>query len=370
VDPLAGKRSRRKKKKANAGRRAMKLFYRTLVIISAVIVTTFVVWNLTIRPPAVEAPPIPTQDAKPPVDDPDTPDIDESQTTPAVGQTLNRKDRYYTFLLAAGDQVSGNADTIMIASYDVPNQKVSLVSIPRDTLVDRTHGKNHYYKINGAYAFGGIDELKEAVTEMLGIPIDFYVTVDLKAFVEVVDAVGGVDFYVPIDMNYDAPDQDLHIHYNQGQHTGLTGQQVLEIARCRKNSVWYDAVNYDVYDAYAGSGTNREETQRGLMVAIAKKLLSWGSLTKINSFVDILQRNVKTNLSGTDMAYFASQAVAFKMDTGMSTAIFPGAGDVTYKGNKWCWEYDREASLEIINTMLNPYTTDVTPDMTHMVQAN
>ena len=59
--------------------------------------TTFVVWNLTIRPPAVEAPPIPTQDAKPPVDDPDTPDIDESQTTPAVGQTLNRKDRYYTF---------------------------------------------------------------------------------------------------------------------------------------------------------------------------------------------------------------------------------------------------------------------------------
>ena len=43
-------------------------------------------------------------------------------------------------------------------------------------------GKNHY-KINGAYAFGGIDELKEAVTEMLGIPIDFYVTVDLKAFV-------------------------------------------------------------------------------------------------------------------------------------------------------------------------------------------
>ena len=58
------------------------------------------------------------------------------------------------------------------------------------------------------------------------------------------------------------------------------------------------------------------------------------------------------------------------MDTGMSTAIFPGAGDVTYKGNKWCWEYDREASLEIINTMLNPYTTDVTLDMTHMVQAN
>lgn len=367
VSPLAGKRMRRKKKRGPAGRRAFRNFYRTMVVLSAVIVTVFAVWNLTVRPPTVEIPSIPAQGGPPPTDDPDTPDVDESQVTPE--QTVGRKDRFYTFLLAAGDQVSGNADTIMIASYDVPNQKVGLVSIPRDTLVDRTYGRYSYHKINGAYAYGGIDELKDAVGEMLGIPIDFYVTVDLKAFVEVVDAVGGVDFHVPIDMNYDAPDQDLHIHYDQGLHTGLTGQQVLEIARCRKNSVWYDAVSYDVYDAYAGSGTNREETQRGLMVAIAKKLLSWGSITRINSFVDIFQRNVKTDLSGTDMAYFASQALAFKMDTGMSTAIFPGAGDVTYKGTSWCWEYDREAALEIVNTMLNPYTTDVTMEMTHMVQA-
>ena len=91
-------------------------------------------------------------------------------------------------------------------------------------------------------------------------------------------------------------------------------------------------------------GTDREETQRGLMVAIAKKLLSWGSLTKINSFVDILQRNVKTNLSGTDMTffYFASQAVAFKDGHRHEHRhLLPGAGDVTYKGNKWCWKYEQ-----------------------------
>ena len=109
---------------------------------------------------------------------------------------------------------------------------------------------------------------------MLGIPIDYYIKVNIKGFISLVDDLGGVDFYVPCDMDYDDPYQDLHIHYKQGQQK-LNGQQAMEVARFRKNN---DGTGY--------SDVGRTQTQQKLLVALAKKVLSWNSLTKINSFVE------------------------------------------------------------------------------------
>lgn len=365
---MAGARKKKKRRRGTPLGRALRTFYAAAVLLSAVIVTTYALFQILVPAPTVEQPPAPTAgQSENPTDNPDTPDIDES-TAPPSQQALERKDQFYTFLLAASDQVSGNSDTIMVASYDVPNQKVALVSIPRDTLVNGKYGSHRYYKINSAYSYGGIEELRNVVADMLGIPIDFYVTVDLNAFVEIVDAVGGVDFYVPVDMNYDADDQNLHIHYDKGMHYGLTGQQVLEIARCRKNSDGPGTYPDNVYDVYAGSGTNREQTQRELMVAIARKLISWNSIPKITEFAGIVGENVKTNMSASDLVFFATRAIYVDMDGNVTTTIFPGNGEVSYKGWNWCWQYYPEESLEIINTYLNPYTTDITMDMTNMFQ--
>lgn len=357
--------AQRKGRRRASRRRAIRTIYGVLVVLSAFIVSGYALFHAFVRPPEVETPTVP------PAETAGTGDsaAGETPALPDATAARERKDRFYTFLLAASDQVSGNSDTIMVCSYDVPKQRVSLVSVPRDTLVNRKYGTHRYYKINSAYSYGGIEELKAAVSDMLGIPIDFYVTVDLKAFVEVVDAVGGVDFEVPINMNYDAPDQDLHIHYDKGLHRGLSGQQVLEIARCRKNSDKPGAYPHNVYDAYDGSGTNREATQRALMVAIARKLVSWNSLTKISHFVDIFNRNVQTNIAGDDMLYFATSAMYVDLDSGVSTAVFAGDGSVSYKGWDWCWEYDPAEALRIVNTMLNPYTTDLSSNEMNIVQA-
>ena len=124
------------------------------------------------------------------------------------------------------------ANTIMVAAYDTAEQKVGVVSIPRDTLVDRS-----FPKINAVYGSGGIEALKETVSDLIGIPIDHYMTVNIRAFKALVDAVGGIDFYVPCDMDYDdsTPGQELYIHYKEGmQH--LNGQQALEVVRFRHNN--------------------------------------------------------------------------------------------------------------------------------------
>ena len=142
------------------------------MVLSAIIVTTYALFQILVPAPTVEQPPAPTASASEnPTDNPDTPDVDESTASPSQ-QTLERKEQFYTFLLAASDQVSGNSDTIMVASYDVPNQKVALVSIPRDTLVD---AERTVKKINASYNVGGVEQVKKEVSNLLGIPIDYYI---------------------------------------------------------------------------------------------------------------------------------------------------------------------------------------------------
>lgn len=344
--------------------RGLRRFYYTLVALSAVVVGLFLAWKFLVPPPDVS---VPVPSHFPAVsDDPSTPE-DESAMHEAQHSRL-RRELCYTFLLAASDQSSGNADTIMAARYDVPSGQVGLVSIPRDTLVDRKYQGYSYHKINAAYALGGVEELRGAVEDLLGIPMDFYVTVDIRAFEELVDAVGGVDFYVPVHMSYDDPTQDLHIHYEEGMYYDLTGKQLLEIARCRKNTDGLELGKDSwIYDAYPDADIGRTRTQQQILKAIAKELLSWGSIPRITSYVDIFQRNVTTDLSGSDLLYFATSAMGVDLSSGLSTATFPGDGTVTYKGTSWCYAYDREAALEIINTMLNPYTDDITDQDIHMV---
>ncbi len=361
------------KRRLSPFRRFLRYGYRTVVALSAVIVTLFTVWKLAIRPPAIPqptAPAIPVESASPGSGENPSSEEDPGEDTP----TLQRRKQTYTFLLTARDQVDSNTDTIIAVTYDVPNKKVGMVSIPRDTLVDRKVGPYRYHKINVAYGNAeshapgtGIGELRSAVSDLLGIPIDYYVMVDVPSFVRIVDAVGGVDFQVPVYMDYDAPDQDLHIHYDAKLYRALTGKQVMEIARCRKNSVWKDG-SYTIYDAYPDAEIGRTRTQQALLKAIAKKLISWNSIPKITKLAGIVSESVETNLPLDGMLFFAQNGVTVDLAEGLTTATFPGDGSVTYRGVEYCYEYDKAASLELINTLLNPYTTEVTAEMANIFQ--
>lgn len=356
---------KKKKRKLTPFGKFLKYSWRTIVALSAVIVTLAVVWTVAIRPPEI---PQPDPTAPTPTDAP------QSSDEPGTG--LVRKKTYYTFLLAAFDQQGGSTDTMMVASYDAVNHTANMVSIPRDTMLDRRVGKYHYYRLNGAYVNGeyangeggGIKELRSAVSAQLGIPIDYYAVVDLNSFVKIVDAVGGVDFDVPVYMDYYDPTQNLKIYYEKGMHYGLTGQQVMEIARCRKNTIWHNDGTYEIYDTYPDGDIGRNRTQQDLMKAIANKLVSWNNWNKILTFIDIFNESVETNLSVTDMAFFGQDAIANDALSTLSTATIPGVGDVRYQGQEWLYQYDVPDSLELINTMLNPYTTPITEDMVTMLQ--
>ena len=306
------------------------------------------IWQIMIPEPAVaEGPPEETEqtEAAPATASHVSADTVDREDVQVENGPYVRKESYWTFLLVGMDKGGGNTDSLMIVTYDVANQKVSVASIARDTRVDV---ERKLKKINAAYAFGGIDELKAEVSKTFGIPIDFYVRANIKGFVRLVDAVDGVDFEVPCSMNYDDPAQNLSIHYSKGMRH-LTGQQALEVCRFRQNN---DGSGY-------GDG-GRMQTQRGVMTALLKKVLAWNNVTRVNEFLEIAKDNLDTDLGLSDMMWFGTRALSFDTEN-LSTMSMPC---------EWINPYmylDPAATLEMVNEYLNPYTTDRTPEMLDII---
>ena len=200
------------KKRTSPLVRVLKVLYIMLVIVSVIIVGTFAAYQVFIGPPDVEdqvtfpiTSPQPSQDVTA---------SQEPEATPSDDVVVyTRREGVYTCLLTGSDEGNLRADTIMLGCFDTNNKTATLVSIPRDTLVLR-NGKNS--KINAVYGNGKGEAMAQAVSELLGVPVDYYVSVDLDAFGAIVKAIGGVYFDVPIDMKYDDPYQDLHIHLEIG----------------------------------------------------------------------------------------------------------------------------------------------------------
>ena len=341
-----------KKSRVSPVRRAGKLFYRILVALSAVVVVLYCAYRLAAKEPEQ------VQEPEPPAQENPAGGL---AAAPSADPGRQRRPGTYTFLLAASDQSSGNADTIMVAAYDTEAQTVGIVSVPRDTLLEGG-------KINSVY-HKGPEALAETVTDLLGVPIDYYVTVDVEGFVALVDELGGIDFDVPVRMSYDDPTQDLHIHYEAGmQH--LDGEDVLKVARCRNNSDGPGSYPDNVYLAYPDGDIGRTRTQQQLISAILKKALS--NPQKLNAYVELFLEYVDTDLEFGEVLWFAQPALGLDFSSGFSSATLEGENVyyVDSSGYRWgsCYQLDPEAALETVNSLINPYDEPMTADDLNIFQ--
>lgn len=137
---------------------------------------------------------------------------------------------------------------------------------------------------------------------MLGVPVDFYVSVDLKGFITLIDQIDGVDFDVPEDMDYDDPYQDLHIHFKKGlQH--LNGQQAMEVVRFRHNN---DNTGYG-----GQQDLGRIGTQQAFLKTVAQKLMK---LENVPAMAETFLKYVKTDLTLGNLVWLANQALSMGGD--------------------------------------------------------
>ena len=256
-----------------------------------------------------------------------------------------RKEHFYTVLMAGLDDENGGSDTNLLMALDAENGTINVVSLPRDTLLNVSWSVK---KLNNAYHHGGISQTRTEVSRLLGIPVDYYVTVDLRAFVELVDAIDGVDFDIPVDMDYDDPEQDLHIHFKKGPRH-LTGQQALEVVRWRQNN---DGTGYATADI------GRIGTQQAFLTAVAKQTLQVSNLDKIPEMAEIFSTRVETDLKLANLIWIGEQALSMGSDS-IAFHTLPGDGAGYYKGGSY-YVLDPEGVLELIDTYFNPYRRPLT----------
>lgn len=270
----------------------------------------------------------------------------DAQTSGETSLT-NRKDSFYTILLSGLDDENGGSDTNLLMALDAEGGSINVVSLPRDTLLNVSWSVK---KLNNAYHHGGITRTVEEVSNLLGIPVDYYVTVDLEAFVALVDAIDGVDFEIPLDMDYDDPYQDLHIHFDKGMRH-LTGEEALQVVRWRQNNDGSEYPNRDI---------GRIGTQQAFLTAVAQQTLQLSNWDKIPAMAQIFQEYVDTELTVPNLVWIGEQALTMGSEN-IHFHTLPGDGAGYYKGGSY-YTVDPEATLELVNTYFNPYTYDLTLD--------
>ena len=190
--------------------------------------------------------------------------------------------------------------------------------------------------------------------DLLGIPVDFYVSVDLKGFIALVDQIGGVEFDVPCDMDYDDPYQDLHIHFKAGPQK-LNGQQAMEVVRFRHNN---DNTGYG-----GRQDLGRIETQQAFLKTVAQKLMK---LENVPAMAETFLTYVKTDLTLGNLVWLANEALSMGGMDAISFATLPGDGTGWYKGMS-VYALDPEQVLAMTNSMLNPYAADITVDEQNII---
>ena len=231
-------------------------------------------------------------------------------------------------------------DTIMVASYNPRTQKAALISVPRDSYTGKNPAKaTAYEKINAIYSRKKDPQMVlDAVNKLTGLDLKYYVIVKTEAFIKLVDAIGGVTFNVPIDMNYDDTSQDLHIHLKAGEQK-LDGDKAEQLVRFRHNN---DGSTYP--SEYGQEDIGRMKTQREFLKTLAKKLLSWNSVTKINNLLDIAEQYVETNLDFKAVKDYIPYAVEFNINN-LKTAVLPGVPE--FANVVWIYSSDKEETKKV-----------------------
>ncbi|MCL2287116.1 MAG: LCP family protein [Firmicutes bacterium] len=277
---------------------------------------------------------------------------------------FQRRPNFFTFLFYGLDD-GNNVDAIMVAAFDGETGNAYLISLPRDTRVDvqRSNGRRKLVasyaagRANGGGHAGGVEQIKTDVSTLIGFRPDLYVGINQRAFVRLIDALGGVEVTVPFRLVYNDPYQNLHIDLAGGRRT-LNGQQALHFARFRQfNEGCPHFRNYTDFQ--------RVESHQQIISAAMQELLSPRTISRVPELIRIYIENVNTNMDAMEIGWFVEQLPGLRADTMLSTYTLPIARTVR---QGWYEMPDRDAVLELINRTINPFKQEITAEMLRIVE--
>ncbi len=307
---------------------------------------------------------------KPTVDS-DLPDFLQGLDKNGIGGNIDKNDpqqsqtmiddQQFNFLVVARDKVSGLTDVMMLINYNITDQSLNVMQIPRDTYIEIDD--YYYHKINGAYSYylsqrrgesdadrSALRDVADLLEDNLCVKIHYTAQMDIDGFSDIVDAIGGVEMHVPQRMYYSDPDQGLYINLYEGQQT-LDGEKAEMFVRYRYG--------------YANGDIGRGNAQKEFMTAFIKKVLSSISITDVNVITDLattVYDCISTDLSLNDLIFFGKNFIGFG---GKEKVDLSNVQMYTLPGNAFYYELsyyslNKEVTADIINKYYNIYSVDIT----------
>lgn len=263
--------------------------------------------------------------------------------TTVIGSSAEKEKELQDIYLLVMGKSENMTDTIMVVKYSAKNQSASMLSIPRDTFTGDDEKKARASdKINSKYINGGAQDTLKEVNELTGLNIRYYLIVDTKALRDLVDAIGGIEFDVPIDMDYDDVTQALHIHVKKGLQL-LNGEQAEGVVRFRHNN------NYTSYPvSYGDNDLGRMRTQREFLKILLKQLMKPANITKINNLLKIAQEEVETNIDWNTAKGYVPSLFGFNTNNLVTNAL---PGEAKYANGVAVFIANPIKTKELINTM-------------------
>jgi len=284
-------------------------------------------------------------------EDHDAPDFVPDHNVVPEAPEVTRDTDVITFIVFGIDN-HGNTDTIMVASFDTSESTFEVASIPRDTLVNVSWSLRKANSIQpvmrNRYRSDEDSENKamqatiEEFGNMLGFNVDFWITVNTRAFIRLIDAIGGVRFNVPVSMNWSDPDMGLSFNLGRGEQH-LNGTQALGLVRYRAG--------------YSNADIGRATTQQNFLKAAASQILSNRNNINVVDFANVFMGNVRTNIQLNHMVWLGREFIKLSSDD-INFTMMPGNIDsargqsyVTIILDEW---------LEIVNEKLSPLSHEIT----------
>jgi LCP family protein required for cell wall assembly len=260
-------------------------------------------------------------------------------------EVFSGQDRVNVLLLGVADLMS---DTIMVASYDMENQEVSIISIPRDTYYFRRKTDNeaenkinciyrvYYNRVKENQPKAGAEAVAAAASDILyGMPIHCYAIVEYEDVKNIMDVIGGVEVHIPFHMKYDdtTKGKELHIDIPKGLQT-IDSSNVVEFLRFRHTNPWYASQGYK---SYSGGDIQRSEVQREFVQKVISECLKRGNLLKVVKFC---VENIDHNITLTTGFKVAKKAMKGLSGEDITMYAMPGT-DVTISGLSF-WQVDKK----------------------------
>ncbi len=255
------------------------------------------------------------------------------ELTNALVDTPYAGDPFYMLLMgtdgseerAGSSEYAGDnfrSDSMMLVRIDPENKKVTMISLHRDTMIDM--GEYGRQKLNAAHSLGGSAYTVQVVSELAGVDISHYAEIDFDGFKDVVDALGGVEVDVPMEID----DWMAGGYVSEGLQT-LDGEQALILCRARH-----------AYDDYGDGDRFRAANQRLVLAAIAKKILASDPATMVST-VEALSRYVTTDFDVAEIVSLAQSMRGMDVSTDFYTAMEPTTSE--YVDNVWYEHLDKVA---------------------------